>query len=239
MAEHQLIEYKESWRDEYLKWIAGFANARGGTLLIGVNDQGRVVGIANARRLLDDLPNKIQNTLGVVAEVNLRQEQDKDYLEIVTQPYEMPVAYHGEYHLRSGSTKQQLKGAALQQFLLKRLGKTYDEVIEPNATIDALDEQALTAFQQRGVARQRLAQQETSMLEVNTLLENLNLLDAEGGLKRAALILFGKRPTRFVLCAHLKIGRFGQDVTELLFQDEVNGDGFRLAERTLQLLDSK
>ncbi len=27
MAESQNIEWKESWRDEYLKWICGFANA--------------------------------------------------------------------------------------------------------------------------------------------------------------------------------------------------------------------
>lgn len=33
--ESQNIEYKESWRDEYLKWICGFANAQGGTLYIG------------------------------------------------------------------------------------------------------------------------------------------------------------------------------------------------------------
>ena len=26
MSESQLIEYKESWRNEYLKWIGGFAN---------------------------------------------------------------------------------------------------------------------------------------------------------------------------------------------------------------------
>ena len=27
MSESQTMEWKESWRDEYLKWIAGFANA--------------------------------------------------------------------------------------------------------------------------------------------------------------------------------------------------------------------
>lgn len=32
MAENQNIEYKESWRDEYLKWICGFANANGGKI---------------------------------------------------------------------------------------------------------------------------------------------------------------------------------------------------------------
>ncbi|MCQ2314594.1 MAG: ATP-binding protein, partial [Bacteroidales bacterium] len=33
--ESQNMEYKESWRDEYMKWICGFANAQGGTLYIG------------------------------------------------------------------------------------------------------------------------------------------------------------------------------------------------------------
>lgn len=28
MAESQNIEYKESWRDEYLKWVCGLANAQ-------------------------------------------------------------------------------------------------------------------------------------------------------------------------------------------------------------------
>jgi len=29
-GESETVEFKESWRDEYLKWICGFANAQGG-----------------------------------------------------------------------------------------------------------------------------------------------------------------------------------------------------------------
>jgi ATP-dependent DNA helicase RecG len=47
--EHQSIEWKESWQDEYLKWICGYANAYGGILYIGKDDDGNVVGIDNAR----------------------------------------------------------------------------------------------------------------------------------------------------------------------------------------------
>ena len=43
MTEHQLIEGKESWKDDYLKWISGFANAQGGTLVKPANPD-----IANA-----------------------------------------------------------------------------------------------------------------------------------------------------------------------------------------------
>ena len=59
MQEKQNIEWKESWRDEYLKWICGFANAQGGKIYIGKNDNGKVVGISKVKRLMDDLPNKI------------------------------------------------------------------------------------------------------------------------------------------------------------------------------------
>jgi len=40
MKENQQLEWKESWRDEFLRWICGFANAEGGTLHIGRNDKG-------------------------------------------------------------------------------------------------------------------------------------------------------------------------------------------------------
>lgn len=68
MAESQNIEYKESWRDEYLKWLCGFANAQGGTIYIGVDDAGNVVGVKDVKKLMEDIPNKIQSGLGIVAD---------------------------------------------------------------------------------------------------------------------------------------------------------------------------
>ena len=50
MSENQNIEYKESWRDEYLKWICGFANAQGGVIYIGKNDKGKVVGLEDSKK---------------------------------------------------------------------------------------------------------------------------------------------------------------------------------------------
>ena len=34
------LEFKQNWRDEYLKWICAFANTHGGSLYIGVKDNG-------------------------------------------------------------------------------------------------------------------------------------------------------------------------------------------------------
>lgn len=59
MAESQNIEWKESWRDEYLKWICGYANAQGGKIYIGTNDDGTVIGVQNSKKLMEDIPNKV------------------------------------------------------------------------------------------------------------------------------------------------------------------------------------
>ena len=59
MSESQNVEWKQSWHDDYLKWICGFANAIGGTIYIGKNDTGEIVHLENHDRLLEDIPNNI------------------------------------------------------------------------------------------------------------------------------------------------------------------------------------
>lgn len=54
-GETHLLEWKESWCEEYPKWLCGFANADSGTLIIEMNDRGEPVGAPIAGRLLVDL----------------------------------------------------------------------------------------------------------------------------------------------------------------------------------------
>ena len=113
MSENQNVEWKESWRGEYLKWLRGLANAQGGVLEISRNDRGEVIGVKDVLRLLEEILNKAQVLLGIVVHVNLKTESDREYLQIVVAPYPNPISYKGESHFRSGGTKQVLRGAAL------------------------------------------------------------------------------------------------------------------------------
>ena len=54
--ENQHTEFKQIWKDGFLKSICAFANAQGGTLYVGVNNNGEVTGIQNYTKLLEDLP---------------------------------------------------------------------------------------------------------------------------------------------------------------------------------------
>jgi len=96
--ENQDIEFKESWKDEYIKWICGFANAMGGKLYIGVDDHGNVVGIDNAKKLLEDIPNKVRDLLGIIVDLSMKKEADNEYLEIIVEPYPYPISYKGLKH---------------------------------------------------------------------------------------------------------------------------------------------
>jgi ATP-dependent DNA helicase RecG len=237
MPESQNIEWKESWRDEYLKWICGFANAKGGKIIIGKNDNGEIVGVAKAKRLMEDIPNKIQTQLGIICDVDLKEEDGKDYIEIDVKPYDVLISYQGKYHYRSGSTKQELKGNALNNLLLKKAGKTWDDVVEPRANFEDIDLSAIEAFKKGATISKRLPfLAEGENLE--QILDNLLLLE-DGNLKRSAILLFGKNPCRFFINAFVKIGRFGQSDDDLRFQEVVEGNTFQLADKVIEVLDRK
>ena len=119
--EHQNVEFKESWHDKYLEWICGYANASGGVLYIGRDDNGKVVGVDDAKGLLELIPSKITNTMGIVADVNLQNENGRDVIEISVDKYPFPISYYGRYYYRSGSTMRLITGKELDRLLLSTL----------------------------------------------------------------------------------------------------------------------
>jgi len=55
---------------------------------------------------LEDLPNKITTILGIVADVNLHENEQGDYIEIIVEPQTNPANDKAEYHYRSGATNR-------------------------------------------------------------------------------------------------------------------------------------
>lgn len=236
MSESQNTEYKSVWKDEYIKWICGFANANGGRIFIGKDDDGNVVGLPNAKKLMEDLPQKVINTLGIVVEVNLHEINSLEFIEIVVEGYPYPVNYKGEYHYRSGSTKQELKGAALNKFLLQKQGKRWDGVPIPNISVADLKSETFDFFRKRALKSNRI--EEDILTDTNEhLIENLQLKENQF-LKRATVLLFHSNPEKYVTGAYLKIGFFETD-DDLKYQDEVHGNLFEQIEKTMDLLFTK
>ena len=236
MSENQNIEYKQSWRDEYLKWICGFANANGGSIFIGKDDNGNVIGVTDAKRLLEEIPNKVRAVLGILVDVNLHTTAQGDFIEILVEDYPYPVNYKGQYHYRSGSTKQELKGTSLDNFLLQKKGKRWDGVPVPKVSAKDLKQETFDFFRKRAFKSQRI--EEDILTDSNEhLLENLQLKENDF-LKRAAILLFHSNPENFVTGSYIKIGYFETD-DDLKYQDEIHGNLFEQIEKTMDLLFTK
>ena len=236
MSESQNIEWKQSWHDDYLKWVCGFANAVGGVIFIGRDDNGTVTHLEDYRKLLESIPNKIREHLGIIAQVNLHQENDAHYLEIIVPPYTVPVSLRGRYYYRTGSTKLELTGNALNEFLLQKSGKTWDNVPEAGATFDDIDTNSVQAFVKDAERSGRMP--DVSDLSTEELFEKLRLTD-NGILKRGAIILFGKDPNRFYPNVMVKIGRFGTDDADLRFQETEEGNLIQLLKNVPNVLNHK
>ena len=129
--ENQVVEWKESWQDKYLEWICGYANAQGGTLYIGVDDNGNVIGLDSKvqKKLLEDIPNKITAAFGITCDVNLKSKDKKKYIQVEVKKSRLPLNLHGIYYYRTGSVKKEITGFELTEFIIKSTGTSYDAMV--------------------------------------------------------------------------------------------------------------
>lgn len=148
----------------------------------------------------------------------------------------MPVSLRGSYYWRSGSVKQELKGHALTEFLLQKMGMTWDRVVEKKATLDDIDDVTIELFKKEAVTAGRLP--DISRLSTEELLKKLRLLTREG-MTNAALVLFGKDPGEFYPNLFVKIGRFGKSVVDMRFQEVCEGNLFQMLNDVMEQLEKK
>jgi ATP-dependent DNA helicase RecG len=113
--------------------------------------------------------------------------------------------------------------------LFRSVGTTWDEVIEPRATLEDLAPEQIQRF------RKRCNQKGRRPIPVDddalTVLDKLKLLE-EGQPVRAAVLLFGKRPQHFYPQAHIRIGRF-RTPTLIVDDREIDGSLFDQAEAVM------
>ena len=232
--ENQEIEYKESWREEFLQTVCAFANTNGGRLYIGINDKGIEVGISNIKKLLDDIPSKIKNKLGIIPSLNSNVKNDKEIIEITITASNVPISYSGKYYIRSGSSTFELTNNELSAFLLKKSGQTWDGVAYPNSSIKNIKTETIEYF--KSLAENRLPEiSKTTTLQ--TTLGNLRLLENDT-VKNAGLLLFSETPQQFFPTCTIRIGEFKTE-TELITDDIIEGNLFEQVNKTLGLLKTK
>ena len=234
--ENQNFDWKREWKDDQLEDICAFANTDGGALDIGKDNKGQYFPLKNIPKLLEDIPSKIRQQLGIIASLEAVMENEGEYIRIKIQKYSYPISYKGHYYKRSGSTTVEITGRELDDFILRSQGKSWDSITDPNFKMEQLSAAALKTFRIKAVDSGRLTPEQANVSD-ELLLSNLMLM-GNGQLKRAAMLLFHEDPSYVVMGTGVKIAYFVSDA-DFLYQDEVGGPLITLADKVEEIVYAK
>ncbi len=134
--ESQGLELKRKVQNfrEVSKAVCAFANSFGGKIVIGVADDGKVLGLLEKE--LDTLQQRIGGAIQLISPVPLHKilVEDKEGKKIITvEVYQIEqgtfCTFGGIVYYRSGSKNMKLEGRTLQDYLVKRNILSFDEQI--------------------------------------------------------------------------------------------------------------
>ena len=134
--ESQNVEYKEAWNDKYLAWICGYANAQGGTIYFGINDE-QLVAVAQATppvmppvaKPSESMIDAVQRKVLVVLRDNILSTSELAKLVGFSQPRDMRRRYL-RLLLDMGLveyTIPQKPNSRLQKYRLTEEGRTWED----------------------------------------------------------------------------------------------------------------
>lgn len=226
MYKDQSTDWKRSWKDACMKKICAFANAQGGRLYIGFDEDGNAVGVADVEKAIADIRNRIKGEMDITVGIKQITCDGKECIEIDVPKRPYAVSYKGVYYRRSGSTSQMLDGMELGSFLLSRYEPIWERR-EINCTYDDMDDGLLEHFKERAqdIGRIDVAKLNGTKEEV---LESLGLVrDKE--LTNAAMMLFSKDPEYWHAGAFVRIECYDNG-GRLVCSKEVHGSLLRMVD---------
>jgi len=203
LREDDTHEFKEMWSKTALEDIAALANHKGGVLLIGIADDGTIVGLEEKDSAVQAIVNQIVDVLGVNPRVDWRSYAGKQVLAVEVDAAAVPVTCKGRYLVRVGSTNRTMTREQLTRRLLKSSGQQWD-ALATDATLDDVDADALQRFIR--LARSRLPNLQSENA-AEQILKNLNVL-RDDHLLNAGVLLFGKAPQHVFPSAQVRAARF-------------------------------
>ncbi len=236
-GESETVEFKETWNDaQVLKALAALANTRGGTLLIGVCDDGSVRGVSCNTHQLDAWTNCIVDSLRLhPTRLGLDTVDGKDVFRIDVEQAATPVAHRARYYRRVGATTRPVLPHELTRFLFDRVGLTWESrpISETNTNVsDLIDSEKLAQFVAESRERLPGIDRTLAVGGMEAVLEKLHLSDEEE-VSRAAVLLFGNDPQKVNPNAVIKIGRFKTN-TIILDHRQFGGTLFDQAEHAMR-----
>lgn len=197
MKERKTLEYKENLTNTFLKTVSAFANYNGGTVIFGIDDDGKPVGVSDPKKMCLDIENKINDSITPQPEYELTvNEKDATVSLEVKRGASKPYLYKSKAYKRNDTATIEVDSYELTRLILEGKRINYEELPSErqNLTFHMLEEEL----------KKRMS---VEMLSKDVL-KTLNLYSDGNGYNNAAAILADKNTFPGV-----DIARFGESIS--------------------------
>ena len=149
LGESQTLEFKTSFDRETIETLVAFANAQGGTVLVGVADGGAVRGITLGKETLNDWLGQIRAATSpvLIPDIDAHHLEGKRIVAIRVAEYPIkPINTRGRYFKRVASSNHQLNLSEINDLYMQSLQLSWDAYVAPRHSLDDLDVAKIETF---------------------------------------------------------------------------------------------
>ena len=230
-VESEVVELKAEVVGDICKEVIAFANTKGGTLYIGVSDDGSVLGIKNADQVILQLNNMIRDSIkpDVTMFVGYEPQHigDKDIIAVTIQKGTDRPYYLGSkglkpsgVYVRNGTSSDPATDTAIRRMIKETDGDSFESMrsLEQNLSFEAAEKQ----FKKRNIPFD------------SAKMQTLGMISADGIYSNVALLLSDQCPST------IKAATFsGEDKGTFQDRREFDGSLFQQMEELYSYLDMR
>ena len=193
------IEFKQEYISGINKSIVAFANTNGGTLFIGIADDGRIVGVENVDSTLLAVTNSIRDTIKpdvtLFTDCQTEEMDGKVIIKIIVQkgtasPYYIAskgIRPEGVY-IRQGASSVPATETAILRMIKDTDGEKYEDARSTNQNLTFIE--AANEFNERGVPFGESQQKTLGIMNADGIYTNLGLLLSDQCIHSVKLAVF-------------------------------------------------
>ena len=203
MIENENIEFKEEYTDKIYKEIVAFLNTNSGTIYVGANDRGDIIGLKDAKDVEEKISNGIKNLISpecsIFVSVNIEKSDNKEYICIKVSKgndiyfLSQKGITKGTY-LRTGSCSLPANGETLKQLILKNSNLTFENSISNNQNLSF--EYIFKVLKNNNID-----------IKNENIKRNLHLMNEQGVYTNLALLLSDQNPFSIKVAAYQTKGK--------------------------------
>ena len=230
-GESESLEFKPSLSQtkDIVETISAFSNTKGGSIIIGVDDKGKVIGVSLGKKTIEDLANKIkQNTdPKIYPSISVEKISGKNIVIVeAKESKSKPVFAFDRVFKRVGKSNHRVSSDEIRKMALEGKKIYWDELICESAGSDDIDEEKMKWYLERREKIRKVKKPEK--MDMEFLLLNIGAakkVDSEIKSTNAGILFFGKNPQGFVLQSQLRLARFAGNELTRDFLDRLDCSG--------------